>query len=329
MKNSRLRQISVACTLALSALALPVFSSAQSGWIKTQSGVAGKDLNAIYFVDSKRGWVAGDGGFLSRTEDGGRTWTERTAVTDRAINDIYFANKESGFFLAGGSIFVTSDGGDTWREARHFSPDEFGGAAPELYSLRFSGKKKGWVVGSASRGDRVVQSIVAFTTDGGFNWQLKPVPTREELIHVDFVSDRRGWIVGGSGTILRTEDDGETWTRQQSGTTVTLYHTDFHDRDLGWAVGERGTVLRTEDAGQTWTAVVEVPVRSTLLGVQFVNKDDGWIVGRGGIIMRSSDGGRTWVQQESNTKQNLYALFMSKKYGWVAGGAGILLRYER
>ncbi len=314
--------------MAFAGLAFAGVSFAQSGWTSTQSVVAGKDLNAVYFLDSKRGWIAGDGGFLSRTEDSGRTWTEQTTVTDRAINDIYFAGKETGFFLAGPSIFVTSNGGSAWREARRLSPDEFDGASPELYSLRFSSKKKGWVVGSASRGDRVVQSIVAFTTDGGVTWQLKPVPTREELIHVDFVSDKRGWIVGSSGTILHTEDAGETWTPQQSGTSHTLYHTDFHDKDRGWAVGERGTVLRTEDGGQTWTAV-EVSVRSTLLSVQFVNKDDGWIVGRGGIIMRSSDGGRTWVQQESNTKRNLYALFMSKKYGWAVGGGGILLRYVR
>ena len=37
---------------------------------------------------------------------------------------------------------------------------------------------------------------------------------------------------------------------------------------------------------------------------------------------------RTWVQQESTTKQNLYALNFNKKIGWAVGGDGIVLRYE-
>jgi len=32
----------------------------------------GQDLNTVYFLDSKRGWVGGDNGFLSHTEDGGK-----------------------------------------------------------------------------------------------------------------------------------------------------------------------------------------------------------------------------------------------------------------
>ena len=68
---------------------------------------------------------------------------------------------------------------------------------------------------------------------------------------------------------------------------------------------------------------------ATLLSVQFVNENEGWIVGRGGIILRSGDGGRVWVEQESNTKHNLYALFMTKKSGWAVGGDGLILRYER
>jgi photosystem II stability/assembly factor-like uncharacterized protein len=52
-------------------------------------------------------------------------------------------------------------------------------------------------------------------------------------------------------------------------------------------------------------------------------------VGRGGVILRSGDRGRTWVEQESGTKQNLYALFIDKKNGWAVGSAGLILRYAR
>ena len=305
-----------------------VICHAQSGWTTARISSGGKDLNAVYFADAKRGWVGGDGGFFSYTEDGGAHWTERPLGIDHGINDIYFVSKETGFVVAGGSIFETGDGGHSWRESHTFLPSEFDGATPELYSLRFNGKKRGWVVGSASRGDVITNSILAITRDGGATWQVLQAPTRQELIHIDFVDEKRGWIVGAAGAILHTDDAGETWVKQPSGTTVTLFHVDFRNDKRGWAVGERATILRTEDGGRTWTKIISL-ARSTLLGVQFISDEEGWIVGRGGVILRSGDGGKTWIEQEGGPKQNLYALFMGKKNGWAVGTAGLILRYER
>lgn len=303
-------------------------SKAQGGWVPTRVNTGGNDLNTVFFLDGKRGWVGGDGGYLSRTDDGGQSWVRQTVGTTADINDIYFRDKEVGFLLAGNSIFVTRDNGAQWIQSRRFAREEFDGADVELYSVRFSSKKKGWVVGSISKRDRVVDSILVYTDDGGESWRRQRAPSRLELIHVDFVSDKRGWIVGDGGTILFTRDGGESWTKQNTGTTGTLYHIDFRDDKKGWAVGEHGTLIRTTDGGETWT---EAPtnVNVTLLSVQFLNDDEGWAVGRGGTILRSSDQGRSWLQQESTTKENLYSLNFNKKIGWVVGGEGILLRYER
>lgn len=310
-----------------SVCALTAVCQAQ-GWTSLQIASGGRDLNAVSFADSKRGWVAGDGGFMAFTEDGGGSWIERPLATSHSINDIFFVSKERGFALAGGTIFETSDGGHIWRESHKFSAAEFDGATPELYSLRFNGKKRGWVVGSTSRGDEIVNSILAITRDSGETWQVLEAPTKLELIHIDFVDDKHGWIVGAGGAILHTDDAGETWHRQTSETTVTLYHVDFRNENQGLVVGEKGAILRTEDGGKSWRNV-ESPVRSTLLSVQFVSEDEGWIVGRGGVILRSSDRGQSWKGQESGTKQNVYALFIDKKIGWAVGGRGLILKYQR
>lgn len=324
MRKSKRRLVLTLFALCL--MALPV--GAQSGWTSSRVSSGGKDLNAVYFADSKRGWVAGDDGFLAYTDDAGASWVERPLGITHSVNDIYFVSKENGFALAGGTIFETSDGGHSWRESHKFLPEEFGGATPELYSLRFNGKKRGWVVGSASRGDLIVGSILAITRDGGDTWQVLQAPTKKELIHIDFVDDKRGWIVGAGGAILFTEDAGESWHQQKSDTEATLYHVDFRNQKQGWAVGERGTILRTDDGGLTWSKI-DSPARSTLLSVQFVSEDEGWIVGRGGIILRSGNRGQTWVEQESGTKQNLYALFIDKKNGWAVGSKGLIVRYQR
>jgi photosystem II stability/assembly factor-like uncharacterized protein len=313
--------------ILLTIFALPVLGSNQ-GWNVTRVGPVKVDLNTVYFLDSKRGWVGGDEGFLSRTDDGGGSWVRQVVGTHAAINDIYFRDKENGFLLAGNSIFSTQDSGTQWSESRSFLPKEFDGAAVELYSVRFPSKKKGWVVGSVSRGNQIVDSILVFTNDSGITWQRQRAPSRLELIHVDFVSEKRGWIVGAGGTILNTQDGGQTWVAQSSGVSETLFHIDFRDERRGWAVGERGKLLRTIDGGNNWFPC-SVPSSSTLLSIQFVTDEDGWAIGRSGTILRSSDSGQTWIQQDSSTKQNLFALYFNKKIGWTVGADGIVLSYER
>jgi photosystem II stability/assembly factor-like uncharacterized protein len=272
--------------------------------------------------------VGGDGGFLSRTDDGGRSWVRQFVSTTAAINDIYFRDKEAGFFLAGNSIFITRDNGGTWSQSKIFSPEEFDGADIELYSVRFSSKKKGWVVGSVSKKDRVIDSVLVYTDDGGETWRRQRAPSRLELIHIDFVSDKRGWIVGDGGTILFTRDAGQSWTKQNAGVNGTLYHVDFRNDKKGWVVGEHGVLLTTTDGGETWSPA-PTKVNVTLLSVQFLDDDEGWAIGRGGTILRTGDEGRTWTLQQSTTKQNLYSLHINKKIGWTVGGAGTILRYER
>jgi photosystem II stability/assembly factor-like uncharacterized protein len=304
---------------------------AQSGWTASAPSLTSKDLNTVFFADSKRGWIAGDGGFVSRTDDGGGSWVQQRVGTTDPINDIYFRNKDEGFLLAGARIFKTSDGGLTWVENHAFSSTDFGGVQPELYSVRFTNRKKGWVVGSLSRAAKngeqlVVDALIYSTSDGGETWNRQSSPTHGELIHLDLVSDKKGWVVGSRGTVLYTEDGGETWNMQQSRTNATLYHVDFRNDRQGCAVGEKATILRTEDGGQNWTSSF-TGLRSTLLSVFFINDDEGWAVGRGGVILRTLDRGITWVAQDAGTKKNLYALFFNKKYVWAVGADGVVLRY--
>ena len=149
-------------------------------------------------------------------------------------------------------------------------------------------------LGSISKRDRVVDSILVYTDDEGLNWRRQRAPSRLELIHIDFVSDKRGWIVGDGGTILFTRDAGASWTKQNVNVTGTLYHVDFRNDKDGWVVGERGTLLRTTDGGETWTAI-PTNTNVTLLSIQFSNDEQGWAIGRAGTILRSSDEGKTFA----------------------------------
>src|SRR5215204_2964714 len=275
VKESCRRAALALCAALLLATCAGAARAQELGWTGGRQGVQGKDLNAVHFVDSKRGWVAGDGGVVLHTRDGGRTWTRQTVATKESFNDVCFRNEEDGYLLAASQIFTTEDGGETWTPSARFHAQTFG-AEPELYSVRFTSKKRGWIVGSLTRGENVVDSLVLATDNGGASWQRQRVPVRDELIHLDFDGERRGWVVGNGGRILYTRDGGESWLVQTSGTTAALYHVDFEGEERGWAVGERGTILRTEDGGRTWRTI-PAPVRSTLLSVKFIGKEEGWV----------------------------------------------------
>ena len=303
-------------------------ANAQTGWSFNKSGGSG-DLVTVNFTSSERGFVAGDNGYLAFTTNGGRTWTKQTVNTKENINEIYFRNKDNGYVVAGKKMFLTNDGGGSWREINIYNPGDFKNAIPEFLSIRFADKKRGLIVGSLlNKDDEVVDSLVMRTDDGGETWTRIVVPSKRELFHLDFVNSSRGWIVGDKGLIMVTFDGGINWQIQKSGTEKTLYNVDFRDDKDGYAVGGKGIILRTENGGETWETV-KTNFPNTFLRVDFADDKNGWIVGYGGTILRSSDKGKTWIQQEINTKENLYGLFMAKKYGWAVGANGLIIQYEK
>jgi len=304
---------------------------AQDGWT-LQSANTNVDLVAVFFTSSEKGWIAGDEGFLASTNDGGRTWNKYPLNTTENINEIYFRNDDNGYLVAGRKMFITRDGGRSWQETRIYRASEFGTGTPEFLSIRFSDKKRGYVIGSVLRrsgnDEIVVDSLLMRTTDGGETWQRIPVPSKTELFHLDFSGNSRGWIVGDKGLILATEDEGSTWKIQNSGVTRELYNVDFrNDRD-GYAVGSSGTILRTEDGGLNWEKVSSA-FNETLMRVDFADDKNGTVVGHGGTILRSSDRGRNWIRQESGTHAHLYGLFADKKYAWAVGAKGLILQYKK
>jgi photosystem II stability/assembly factor-like uncharacterized protein len=304
------------------------FLRAQTAWKFAKSGGA-SDLVAVFFTSSERGYIAGDKGSFSITTDGGKSWKKQFIQTEDDINEIYFRNGDNGYVVAGRKMFLTDDGGRSWRDIRIFKPGDFKNLTPQFLSIRYAGKKRGLIVGSLLNKDGdVVDSLVMLTDDGGESWTRILVPSKTELYHLDFADNSRGWIVGDRGLILVTYDGGVNWQIQKSGTDKALYNVDFRDSEEGYAVGGKGTILRTTNGGEIWETV-KTNFPNTFLRVDFADDKNGWIVGYGGTILRSSDKGRTWIKQDSGTKENLYGLFMTKKYGWAVGAKGLIIQYQK
>ena len=96
------------------------------------------DLVSVYFTNQEKGFIGGDGGVFAFTNDGGQTWTKQPLNTNDNVNEIYFRNEDNGYLLVGKHIFITNDGGKSWRENQAIKSIDFSGRIPEFLSVRFA-----------------------------------------------------------------------------------------------------------------------------------------------------------------------------------------------
>jgi hypothetical protein len=132
------------------------------------------------------------------------------------------------------------------------------------------------------------------TTDFGLTWrvvsQTGAANTPRDPLAFTFPSVNRGFAVGQTGQIFRTDDGGTTWTAQQSGTNRHLRGVQFVTEGTGFVVGDTGTILVTNNGGQTWTQVVS-GTHLNLWGLEFLDRGFGVAVGDGGAVLKTLSGG--------------------------------------
>ena len=227
-------------------------------------------FRAVWLLDQRRGFVAGNGGLLLATDDGAESWKRVALPTQENLTSMYFVG-DSGW-LAGwtGLILHTKDAGKTWVRQQS-------GVLHGLESVYFADVQHGWIVGWAG-------SILR-TTDGGATWQQ--VKTEKSLWSLDgvyFADALRGWAVGFGGQILATNDGGVTWKEQPRPVQGWLRSLACNSAGRCWIASDRH-LLVSEDRGETWKAVPDegMPFLHQVLPV----KDSLWALGQFGVLRQS------------------------------------------
>jgi len=168
------------------------------------------NLSAVAVMEPNKACVAGDGGRIFLTEDGGDSWVEsESPLYDEEMMEgriLYSMTYDSGILYAVGidGVLVTStDQGKTWKERATGFP------GPELYCIDVV-NGVGLAAGS---GGHIIR-----TSDGGLTWRVMGVPeeiTRSWLSGVDLQETAgggiRGLLVGQDGTVGRLENGGLSW----------------------------------------------------------------------------------------------------------------------
>ena len=305
-------------TVATAQVAMKVEHAADLPWNPLFSGTSAT-FYSTRFCDADTGYVAGEGGLILKTTNGGASWSQLFTGTSMPLMSICFTDVMHGF-AAGidpfsvyeGFILKTVDGGTTW------TTPLASGSRYGLYDICFPVPDTGYAVG--------MFGTILKSTNSGATWSLLPVTTSSDLSGVFFTSANTGYAAGDMGTILKTTNGGQSWVKLTTGTTNGLLSLYFTNATTGYASGVFGTVIKTVNAGLTWSLLQKV-TDNHLWSVCFVNPTTGFTAGSGGTILKTSDAGVSWVSSPSGTTNDLESLsFADATVGYVCGNSGIILK---
>lgn len=300
-------------------------------WRKQPSGTLAW-LHSIYFLDGKRGWIAGSNGTLLTTTDGGATWKTAPKPSEDNLRDVFFIDEKNGWLLAERDIFKlksagearsvllrTTDGGATWERTGIFPINKT--ESPQFTRLLVSEDRTTvWAIGELGSLYRLENDQI---------WQKQAPPTRFLLRGGAIFNRNEAVLIGAGATILHTTDGGNIWreARVYSGENARFNSVFFATRSLGWAVGMGGRIFASFDGGRTWR-MQNSPVASDLFDVRFITPNEGWAVGDGGALLHTINSGNNWTSEKINTTHRLERIvFIGRERGFAVGFGGTILAY--
>jgi photosystem II stability/assembly factor-like uncharacterized protein len=290
--------------------------------------------------------IAGYGGKILLTGDGGRSWEVVQSGTDGAIYNIAMVDESNGWAVGQiGTVLKTTDGGKSWQKVD-------AGTQSTLFSVYAPTPQRMIAVGE--------RATVISTDDGGATWKSVKIESKQAeagsdeamvgltdaemiaqdpaLYDVKFVDDKNGWIVGEFGKIMHTTDGGATWTEQQESLVgeeivdaldlPTFYGIDCSSPTACTVVGLDGKIAATTDGGKTWSfEKVEGNFTEPLFTVQLFPDGTGWAAGVAGEVMRRENG--VWKPYDLGMRVFSWLRqvgFSDPQNGWLVGGFGTILR---
>lgn len=291
-----------------------IFSVAESGCPEPISGYS--------FVSSRVGFLLLKNGAVEQTEDGGETFSRKTAIPGTPASSapgtavgaqIHFFSAASGiaFTSAAGNgpsaAFMTPDGGVSW------VPISIPGNS-HVTALYFVDEKTGYAVGPET---------LLRTSDGGEKWTAQPIASGKGFTSISCATSTRCVLtLGGGPELVETSDGGATDTVQTTSSSRIYGAAYASSKDIV-AVGENGTTVVSSDGGVTFSPI------SSDIGGSFTRLREGpgamlLAPGTHGDFAMSLNNGETWKVLATQTSQELRDVsFASAQVGYaldVAGG---------
>ncbi|MDB5801118.1 MAG: hypothetical protein JWL63_2057 [Rhodocyclales bacterium] len=246
-------------------------------------------------ADGQRIVMAGSGGAVRLSTDGGKSWK---AIDSGKHGDIRGLTCDAGITRCiavgdSGSILLANDllaQPDDWRSLT-------AGAGATIIWARFKDKDGDTTPGEEGEAVTGANQQLA-THDGGMTWdvlgQSKVAATVTRSSNL-FVDGALQWRVGPLGKAERSDDGGKSWRRIPTGSDNWFWSVFFmRDHQRGWIAGSDGEILVTRDGGTTWQTQT-TPTRNWLWHVSMApDGKHGRALGGYGTVLLTDDGGVHW-----------------------------------
>ncbi|MEU6477252.1 oxidoreductase [Streptomyces sp. NPDC047017] len=295
-------------------------------WRLTDTGTPGVRFRGLAAVSRRTAWVAGTGGTVLRTTDGGRAWRDVSppGAAGLELRDIEAFDARRAVALAIGEgetsrVYRTDDGGTTWTESfRNTDTHAF------YDCLAFFDQRHGLAMSDPVDGRFRILS----TSDGGRSWTVLPDRGMPPALPGEAGFAASGqclatagshdvWLATGGGArarVLHSADRGRTWTATDTPVPAGdpakgVFALAFRDRTHGLAVGgdyrpdqaSPRASATTSDGGRTWRPST-VPPPAYRSGAAWLPHTPGaaLAVGPTGTDL-TTDAGRTWRTVDSGS----------------------------
>jgi photosystem II stability/assembly factor-like uncharacterized protein len=320
-------------TVLIPVLLLHTTAQSQDYWVILDPPTT-RDLLKVDFIDSLRGWAAGDSGTIVMTSDGGMSWSTQPVPVEFGIIDLQILDERFGWALAqqypvdtsseyGTRVLRTTNGGSEWIEVSSFT--QF------WHALEFTDSANGVFGGESGR--------LFWTSDAGTTWTEAVVDSPEfgrwPVENIDFYSANYGIATGGqydiTGQAWRTVDGGKTWTWDRVA-TEPVFAVYFFDSLNVLGVGgdlDYGAVkVWTNDSGLNWDSLY-LGIWGQASGIDFRTASEGWApLGFAGTYMYTLDTGRTWTSIYTPDSSGVHDVeFTDSSTGYIVGSHGTILKY--
>lgn len=294
----------------------------QATWTKPASGTT-NELYTVFFINSTVGWIAGDGGKILKSTDGGTTWTPQISGKTSRIKSIHFATTEVGWAVGMfDGILKTTDGGTTWTTQSHST------VGVDYQSVVAINSTTALIIGNDNNVSSSTSRVIK-TTDGGTTWLYKTQKTGYPR-GLHFFSGTAGWFVCGFSGSWKTTDVGESWTASTPGNVDRPTSVFSISTDQTWIVGYTATAAKTINGGSNWSNLTTGAATTTTWNdVHFLNAATGYIAGSSGI-RKTTDSGSTWSAVTLPATNSLNSIhFTDENNGWAVGTSGTILKYSQ
>lgn len=170
-------------------------------------------------------------GFISRSADGGQTWT--AMHHDFEFRSISWKNESEVFVCGYGVLLRSFDSGQSWE------PVDLEG---DLFTdIQFVSEDIGYMTGH--------QGSILKSIDGGTTWEKlrnanRPIQRRQRFEALWFFNENDGIVVGEKGVFWRTRDGGENWSEADLGIEEKLNSVFCVNSSTCYVVGENGIIIK-------------------------------------------------------------------------------------